>query len=251
MADGAAPIPVPRKNGMDSKAKIESHRRRYDTLKHATERTNCEAHWQDIGEVISPRKIDFVGMRTAGEKKMNKVYDPTGIMANEMLAAGLHGMATNPSSKWFSLRMVGSTTISQDGKAVDLNDDPEVQKYLAHVEEIMWQRLYQPGTNFTTALHEIYLDLGAFGTAVLFVGQRDDVLGDLREVGVDNATLDPLDPHVDRSAAGSGVFDLVRCVQAQQLPLGLIYLQQRRDGPQGHVVVLVRFAVDRLAVRVA
>lgn len=149
-------------------------RQRYDSLKGSTERVNSEAHWQDIKEVCSPRTYDFVGRRTAGEKKMNKVYDPTGILANETLAAGLHGMATNPATKWFSLRMVGNRRRAANGQWVDLNETTEVQEYLAHVEEVMWQRLYQPGTNFTTALHEVYLDLGAFGTAVLFLGQRDD-----------------------------------------------------------------------------
>lgn len=149
-------------------------KRRFDGLKHSTERTNCEIHWQEIAEVMSPRKIDFVGLRTPGEKKMNKVYDSTGIHANEMLAAGLHGMATNPASKWFSLRMVGKTLIDGMGQNVKVEDAPPVQKYLSHVEESMWQRIYQPGTNFTTALHEVYLDLGTFGTSILFVGQRDD-----------------------------------------------------------------------------
>ncbi len=158
---------------MDKDERIERHRRRYDALKGSTERSNCESHWQEIGEVVSPRKIDFVGLRTPGEKKMSRVYDPTGIMANEMLAAGLHGMATNPSSKWFSLRMVQKTVIGEDGTPVNVEEAPAVQKYLADTEEIMWSRLYQPGTNFTTALHEMYLDLGAFGTAILFVSQRE------------------------------------------------------------------------------
>lgn len=153
---------------------IERLRQRYESLKSATERSNCEAHWQEIAEVISPRKLDFVGMRTAGDKRMQKVFDPTGIAANDMLAAGLHGMATNPASKWFSLRMLGERTTSDDGDDVDINEVPDVQKYMSDVEEVMWQRLYQPGSNFTTALHECYLDLGAFGTAILFVGQRDD-----------------------------------------------------------------------------
>ena len=151
---------------------LEGLKRRYDSLKGQTERTNYEAHAQEIAEVISPRKLDFVGMRTAGEKRMNRVYDPTGIHANEMLAAGLHGMATNPSTKWFSLRMVGKFVENAEGEMADINEQIEVQEYLAHVEEIMWQRLYQPGTNFTTALHECYLDLGAFGNCILFVGQK-------------------------------------------------------------------------------
>ena len=173
MADGSGHPRMPKTSDSDT-ARIERLRRRYDALKSATERTNCESHWQDIGEVISPRKIDFVGMRTPGEKKLNNVYDPTGIMANEMLAAGLHGMATNPSTKWFSLRMIMSKVQGADGSWQDLNEDKSVMTYLAHVEDVMWSKVYQPGTNFTTALHEVYLDLGAFGTAILFVGQRDD-----------------------------------------------------------------------------
>lgn len=152
---------------------VQKLKRRYEALKSSSERTNCETHWQEIAEVISPRKVNFVGIRTPGEKKMNKVYDPTGILANEMLAAGLHGMATNPSTQWFDLRMVGVRVPGPDGEDVDINEAPEVQDYLTDTREIMWQRLYQPGTNFTTALHEAYLDLGAFGTAIVFLGQRD------------------------------------------------------------------------------
>lgn len=165
MADGAAIFNHPH---------IERLKRRYDTLKSQTERTNCESHWQDIGEVIAPRKMDFVGNRTPGEKRMNRVYDSTGIHSLDLLAAGLHGMATNPASKWFSLRLVQQKIQGPDGKPMDINEAPEVQRYLAHVEDVMWQRIYQPGTNFTTSLHECYLDLGSFGTAIMFVGQRDD-----------------------------------------------------------------------------
>lgn len=159
---------------MDQTLRTEALKRRYDGLKSAPERTNCEAHWQEIALVVSPRKLNFVGIRTDGEKQMQRVYDPTGIHANELLASGLHGLATNPASKWFSLRMVASKVQGPTGEAVNLGEIPAVQKYLSEVEEVMWQRLYQPGTNFTTALHECYLDLGAFGTSVLFGGQRDD-----------------------------------------------------------------------------
>ena len=161
-------------DGQAHDERIQALKQRYDSLKSSTERTNCESHWQDIGELVSPRKIDFVGIRTPGEKKNSRVYDTTAINANAMLAAGLHGMATNPSSKWFSLRMVQKKIVTEDGAEIDLEGHEAVQKYLADVEEIMWARLYQPGTQFTTALNEMYLDLGAFGTAILFVTQRED-----------------------------------------------------------------------------
>ena len=175
MADGAlATQSNPRKSKKAVEEQVEWLKQRYDDLHGSSERTNFASHWQEIAELVSPRKVDFVGVRQPGEKRMVKVYDSTAIHSNELLAAGLHGMATNPASKWFSLRLVGVRIPGPDGKAIDANDLPIVQKYLSDVEDIMWQRLYQPGTNFTTTLHEVYLDMGAFGSAVMFLGQRDD-----------------------------------------------------------------------------
>ena len=55
---------------------------RYDGLKTTPERVNCETHWQEVAELMSPRKVDFVGIRTPGDKRMTKVYDSTGIVLN-------------------------------------------------------------------------------------------------------------------------------------------------------------------------
>lgn len=152
---------------------VSSLRQRYDSLKGSPERANMEAHCQEVAEYVSPRKIDFVGMRSPGDKRMQRVQDPTGIFSNELLAAGLHGMATNPAAKWFTLRMITGQDFGSDGELIDLNENADVRRFLSHVEDVMWSRLYEPGTNFTTALHETYLDLGAFGTAILYIGQRD------------------------------------------------------------------------------
>lgn len=144
--------------------KVEHLKKRYDALKATSERTNWETHCEEVAEIVMPRKRGFVGDRTAGEKRMQKVYDSTGIHANEMLAAGLHGMATNPASKWFSLRLTD----------YQLGELGPAKVWLDIVERIMRERLYQPGTNITTALHEAYMDLGAFGTTCIFIGQRDN-----------------------------------------------------------------------------
>jgi hypothetical protein len=149
-------------------------KQRYEGLKGSTERANVNDHCQQIAEVISPRKADFLGRMTPGRTKMLKIYDATGVHANEMLAAGLHGMATNPASAWFSLRMVAKKVKTAEGAEIDLEEDQATKEYLANTEQVMWSRIYQPGTNFTTALHEFYLDLGAFGTAAMYVGDRID-----------------------------------------------------------------------------
>lgn len=132
------------------------------------------SHFEELATYISPRRLGFVGVRTPGEKRMSQLYDSTGVHANQLLASGLHGMATNPASKWFTLRVLSERVQGADGQPKDINETPHVRKWCSDVEHLLWQRLYQPGTGFAQALDEAYLDLGAFGTAIIFVGQKDD-----------------------------------------------------------------------------
>jgi hypothetical protein len=143
-------------------ANVEAYKRRYDRLK--ADRGTWESHWEEIAEYELPSLMGFTGSRAVGEKRMQKIFDSTGVHSVELLAAGLHGLATNPASKWFSLRMADE----------DLNENESVKEYLSAVEKRMWSAVYAPGTNFTTALHECYMSMGAFGTAVMFIGQRED-----------------------------------------------------------------------------
>ncbi len=142
---------------------IEPLKKRYDSLKADTERVNWESHCEELSRVIIPKKQGFVGQITPGAKRNNQLMNSTGVWANEMLAAGLHGFATNPSAKWFSLAMA-------DPRMTEL---PHVKQYLHDVEEIMWAKMYAPGSNLITALHETYLDLGAFGMAGLYTDYNE------------------------------------------------------------------------------
>lgn len=143
-------------------ARVQQYKKRYEALKATPERANWESHCEEVAQYIQPRKMGFVGLRTPGEKRMSQVYDPTGIHALELLAAGLHGMATNPSSRWFSLR------IGQD----EINEVDAVKGYTSEVEKRIWSKLYSPGANFTSTMHETYMDLGAFGAACIYIGTR-------------------------------------------------------------------------------
>jgi hypothetical protein len=135
--------------------------RRYDGLK--ARRSVLEGHCEEVAELVSPRHMGFVGLRTPHEKRMQKIYDSTAIISNQLLAAGLHGLATNPASRWFTLRMVD----------VGFEDDDEVKDWLSDTSEIMRAEMYAPGTGLTTALNEMYEELGGFGTASMFIGERD------------------------------------------------------------------------------
>ena len=126
------------------------------------QRTNWESHWQDLADFISPRKADITKKRTAGDKRSELVFDGTAIHAAEMLAASLHGMLTNPSSNWFSLRF----------KDRELDGDDEAKEWLEGVTDVMYSAFHR--SNFAEAVHELYSDLVVFGTGVLMIEEDDE-----------------------------------------------------------------------------
>ena len=132
--------------------------RRFELLYSAasTERSHC----QEVAEYIFPDRADFTVRRVEGEKRQTKVLDSTPNKALSLLAAGLHGMATNPASRWFSLRLA-------DDRYGEIET---VRKYLSDVEETMFAEMHAPGSAITTHLHELYMDYAAFGTACMFIG---------------------------------------------------------------------------------
>lgn len=150
----------------------ESICKRFDTLKGA--RGSWESQWQEIAEYVFPRKAEFNVTTTKGEKRGSKVYDGIGIYSNEMLAAGLHGMATNPASRWFSLKIQDQT----------ISENDAVKKWLSDVEDLLFSKMHSPRSVVTSSLHELYLDYGSFGTAVMFIGENDgDILFQTRFLG--------------------------------------------------------------------
>ena len=124
------------------------------------QRSVWESHWQELADYISPRKADITKHRTAGDKRTELIFDGTAIHAAEMLAASLHGMLTNPSTPWFSLKFKDRT----------LDGDDEAKEWLEGVTEVMYSAFHR--SNFAEAVHELYTDLVVFGTGVMMV-ERD------------------------------------------------------------------------------
>ncbi len=128
--------------------------KRFEQLK--ANRINWEQHWQEIADYVLPRKDDVYSTRIEGEKKgTTKVFDSTGVHANELLASALHGMLTNPSTQWFEL--------TSGDELIDQQDD--VRLWLQSSVRQMHRVLNN--SNFQTEIHEVYLDLGSFGTACM------------------------------------------------------------------------------------
>lgn len=128
---------------------------KYDSL--LSERQLWTTHWDEVAKYVVPKKDNIYGSQVPGEKKGNHLFDTEAIHANEMLAAGLHGTLTSPTSIWFGF--------STGDEALDNTDD--VMKYTQEVVRIIMHTLNN--SNFQEEIHEVYIDLGSFGTAVLRV----------------------------------------------------------------------------------
>jgi len=124
-------------------------------------RESWEDHWQDVADYIVPRKADFTRTRSAGDKRMDKIYDGTAIHASELLSASIHGMLTSASTNWFNLCFMNNEL-----QAVD-----EAKEWLEKVEQVMYAQFHR--SNFQEQIHELYHDLITFGTGVLYV-EKDE-----------------------------------------------------------------------------
>ncbi|NYT44596.1 phage head-tail adapter protein [Alcaligenaceae bacterium] len=118
------------------------------------ERSSWVDHWRDISDYLLPRSGRFfVEDRNRGQKRHNSIYDNTGTRALRVLAAGLMAGMTSPARPWFRL------TTSD----AELDESAAVKKWLADVTMLM-QMIFAKSNTYL-ALHTIYEELGAFGTA--------------------------------------------------------------------------------------
>ena len=122
------------------------------------ERSSFFGHWQEIAQFLMPRSGRFlVSDRNKGQKKHNSIYDSTGSRALRILAAGLMAGMTSPARPWFRLKTPDD----------DLNEQEAVMRWLDVVTRRM--RDVFNSSNTYRALHAIYEELGAFGTAACFI----------------------------------------------------------------------------------
>jgi len=119
-----------------------------------SERASWWAHWQEITTFLLPRNGRyFVQDRDKGWRRHNNIYDNTGTRALRVLGAGMMAGATSPARPWFRLATGDS----------DLNRYQPVKLWLDEVTRRM-QVVFQRSNTYR-ALHGMYEELGAFGTA--------------------------------------------------------------------------------------
>lgn len=128
----------------------------YENLKGS--RGVWEQHWEEIAERVLPRQVGFIGDRTPGEKRTQKIFDSKPMVALERFAAINDSMLTPRQTKWHNLRTTNE----------DLNRDFEVQNWFYQVNQILYDSRYTPSANFAGQNFERWISNGAFGTGLLF-----------------------------------------------------------------------------------
>lgn len=138
--------------------------RRWAALKN--ERSSWDQHWQDISRYLLPRSGRFfVEDTNRGQKKHNAIIDNSATRALRTLASGLMAGATSPARPWFAL-----TTPDPE-----LADYHPVKLWLEDVARRM-HRVFQLSNTYR-ALHQMYEEIAAFGTAAsIVVPDYDNVI---------------------------------------------------------------------------
>jgi len=136
-----------------------------------SQRAVLKGHCQEIAELVVPSRVGFISQTTPGSKaNVSKIYDGTAPWACGELAAALHGLLTNPASRWFQLQTV----------VRELMDDPDMLLWLEDVEDDTYHVFASPQANFSSQAHELYLDLAGFGTAIMLIEETPGIGPGLR-----------------------------------------------------------------------
>lgn len=124
------------------------------------ERSSWVPDWRILAEHFYPRR--FRALDEEGTSKTNepgltdRLVDNESIRARRVLAAGMQGGMTSPARPWFRLGVPDP----------ELEESILVKEWLSEVQRIILNVMAR--SNFYDAIHELYSDLGTFGTGCIF-----------------------------------------------------------------------------------
>lgn len=131
----------------------------------ASTRGVFEQHWREVAERVRPIQNFFQQIqRPEGDKRNEKMFDSTAPLALTKFAAAVISMSF-PATQTYHRLVVHDEALAED---------TGIRRYMDRVNDILFKSRYMPAANFQSQSGEVVLDIGAFGTGVLFI---DDVLG--------------------------------------------------------------------------
>lgn len=136
--------------------KINSYNKRLEALK--SERSTFIPLYRELSDYhLAHRGRFLTSDRNKGYKRNTKQINNTSRMSARTLASGMMSGITSPARPWFRLS-------SGD---IKLDDNTAVKLWLHEVQTIMYKVF--SSSNTYNALHQLYSELGVFGTAAMGV----------------------------------------------------------------------------------
>lgn len=157
-------------------------------------RNTFAAHWEEIAELIDPvsrNTFQYGNWNFPGQKKTDRQVDATAMMGLQRFSAILDSLLTPRNQIWHGLAPEDE----------DLIDNREIKMWFEQVTRIMFRYRYQPIANFSSQNAMQFMQLGAYGTAGMFIDQAVDYQGN------------PL-----------------RAMRYKQVPLGELFLRENHQG---------------------
>jgi hypothetical protein len=154
------------------------------------QRSNWDSHWQEVAELCLPRHDEFNKKQSEGEKRTERIFDSTALLAVDRAASAIDSLVTPSTQFYHRLEPMDERLV----------DDLEIRRYLDEVNKVLFRMRYRPTANFSSQAHECYVSLVAFGNDCLFT---DDVLG----IGLRYKSCSMSEIYIAENAAG--IIDLV------------------------------------------
>jgi len=140
---------------------IISYNKRLEALR--SERSSFIPLYRELSDYhLAHRGRFLTSDRNKGYKRNTKQINNTSRLANRTLASGMMSGITSPARPWFRLSSGDS----------DLDDSSAVKHWLHQVQQLMYKVFSQ--SNAYNALHQLYSELGTFGTAAMGIYQDFD-----------------------------------------------------------------------------
>ncbi len=116
-----------------------------------SKREKWNSIWDELKKYVCPQ--------TESNKS---IFDSTSIWSREQLASGLQSLLVNPAMNWFNISMA---TSQEEGQ-----EQLEETRIIAEIIESKILAIFNsPASNFYNQLHEFFLNLAAFGTAIFYL----------------------------------------------------------------------------------
>lgn len=140
-----------------------------ETLHHLSslknDRASFDAHWRDIATLFCPDFDEFFespSAGTQGERRNMHLYESTGMIALGRFASFMESAIVPRQLIWHTLRSEND----------DFAEDQEVKRALHKTNLKLFSVRNGPHSGFQSAMHSMFMSLGAFGNGGVFIDER-------------------------------------------------------------------------------